>query len=48
MNRVIQQKIESVEAINQRMNNAVSQTISMIFHELPSTDISIHESSKTN
>lgn len=33
MNKVIQQKIESVETINQRMNDTVSQTISLILQE---------------
>lgn len=34
MNEVIQQKIESIEAINQRMNDSVSQTLSLIINDL--------------
>jgi len=33
MNSVIQQKIESVELINRRMNDTISQTISLLLHE---------------
>lgn len=49
MNKVIQQKIESVEVIDQRMNDTVSQTISLILHESEQfADIPNSDNSRNN